>query len=130
MHRSESEASPPSAGPSHGADLSPRTTLDRAKSSLGVTLGAKSRHDGSTLDCLGRLMTSLWNKKLTKVGQLKNIPKKYCHDTLQDLKKYGFTYIKHTFSKVHDCPQSHRNCVKMPPKWTQHGVKKRLWTQT
>ena len=56
------------------------------------------------------------------------ILQKYWHDTLQDLKKIGFTIVKHTFSKIHHCPQSHQNELKMISKGTQNGAKKRLWS--
>lgn len=47
MHRSESEASPPSAGPSHAADLSPLPRLLVTWRPLGCTLGARWLDFGS-----------------------------------------------------------------------------------
>ena len=37
--------------------------------------------------------------------------------------------MKHTFSKIHNCPQNHENDIKMTSKWIQNGAKKHLWTQ-
>ena len=33
------------------------------------------------------------------------------------------------FLQIQHCPQSHQNGLKMTPKWTQRGTKKRPWTQ-
>ena len=78
---------PPSVGPAPGAGLPPVTITDAVRSSKLGYVGAKLGHVGSTLDHFSPLMSSLWSKKSMKATPLKNITKKYCHDTLQDLKK-------------------------------------------
>ena len=109
--RTESEASPSLRRPR--PCRRPVTTYHVSNSKLGHTwhkVRSHWPHFGSLLPLLG----SLRRKKLTKVGPLKNITKKCWHSIPQDLRKYRFTSVKHTFFK----DPSFRS---KSSKWTQNA---------
>ena len=90
-------------------------------------------HVGSNLGHYGPLLASFWSKKFTKVSSWTNITEKCRKKTLQDLKKYSFTLVKHMFLKTQGVSEKSQHMSQNDLKWTPDGAERRScdpdWSQ-